>query len=147
MSLDFTHAVEIEVSADDAFAYVSEFENNPAWQGGMVACRWTSEIQRDVGATYVQEARFLGRRIDTHFRVSEYAPGRRISIESTQSPFPIQVTRSVEPLGATRCRVTAHVRGQPTGLLKLFSGMVKKSIRRDYRTLQSTLEQAVGAAG
>lgn len=142
MGLDFTHSVEIARPASEVFEYVADFENNPRWQGGMQSCRWTSSQRMSVGATYVQEARFLGRRIDTHFRVSEYEAGRRISIESTRSTFPIQVTRSVEALGGDRCRVTAHVRGQPTGLLKLFSPMVKTSVRKDYRRLKTTLESA-----
>ncbi|MEM9458905.1 MAG: SRPBCC family protein [Myxococcota bacterium] len=142
MGLDFTHCVEIARPASEVFEYVADFENNPRWQGGMQSCRWTSPQRMSVGATYVQEAKFLGRRIDTHFRVSEYEAGCRISIESTHSTFPIQVTRSVEALDGGRCRVTAHVRGQPTGLLKLFSPMVKKSIRKDYRRLKTTLESA-----
>jgi uncharacterized membrane protein len=132
--------VDIERPAAEVFAYVADFANNPEWQGGMRACRWTSEETMVVGSTYVQEARFLGRRIDTHFKVTALEPGRSISIESTQSTFPIQVTRSVEPLSNGRCRVTAHVRGQPTGILKLFSAMVKKSIRKDYAVLKSKLE-------
>ena len=140
MGLDFTHSIEIAKPSDDVFAFVAEFENNPKWQGGMRSCTWTSDARRVVDATYVQEARFLGRKIDTHFRVTELDPGRRISIESTVSTFPIQVTRSVEPLGRDRCRVTAHIRGQPTGILKLFSGMVKKNVRKDYETLKALLE-------
>jgi uncharacterized membrane protein len=140
MSLDFRHSVEIDRPADEVFAYVADFANNPRWQGGMQSCRWTSDETAAVGATYVQEAKFLGRRIETHFRVTEYEPGRRVSIESTVSTFPIQVTRTVEPLSATRCRVTAHVRGQPTGVLALMSGLVKRSIRADYHRLQAELE-------
>lgn len=140
MGLDFTHSIEIERPAAHVFQYVADFENNPIWQGGMKACRWTSAEKIVVGATYVQEARFFGRRIDTHFRVSALQEGRSISIESTQSTFPIQVTRSVEALGEGRCRVTAHIRGQPTGILKLFSGMVKKSVAKDYRELKRVLE-------
>ena len=140
MSVDFVHSVDVERPAAEVFDYIADFENNPRWQGGMRSCRWTSNARRCTGATYVQEASFLGRRIETHFRVTEYEPGRRISIESTQSTFPIQVTRSVEALGDDRCRVTAHVRGQPTGILKLLRGMVKKSVTKDYANLKSMLE-------
>lgn len=142
MGLDFTHTIEINRPAADVFTFVADFENNPRWQGGMRSCAWTSEQHAAVGATYVQHAQFLGRRIDTHFRVTELEPGRRISIESTVSTFPIQVTRSVEPLGVDSCRVTAHIRGQPTGLLRLFSGMVKRSVRRDYDQLKALLESS-----
>jgi carbon monoxide dehydrogenase subunit G len=140
MSVDFEQAIEIARPADEVFAFLADFENNPRWQGGMRSCTWTSREEQVVGSTYVQEARFLGRRIDTHFRVTEYEPGRKISIESTKSTFPIQVTRKVEPLGEGRCRVTAHIRGQPTGLLRLFSGMVRGSVRKDYAKLKVLLE-------
>lgn len=140
MSIDFQSSVEIERPASEVFAFVAEFENNPRWQGGMKSCQWTSAERLVVGSTYVQEARFLGRRIDSHFVVSEYVPDRTISIESTQSTFPIQVTRSVESLGPDRCRVTARVRGQPTGVLKLFGAMVRKSVAKDYAALKTLLE-------
>lgn len=138
--MDFEHTQPIARPADDVFAYLADFENNPTWQGGMVRCTWDGP-ERGVGATYSQEARFLGRPILTTFRVTALDPGRSISIESIQSTFPIQVTRSVEPDGQG-CIVRAHVRGQPTGLLKLFSGMVPRSIRKDYAELQAQLESA-----
>ncbi len=140
--MDFEHSIVIDRPAAEVFAFVADFENNPRWQRGMQACRWTSREASVVGSTYVQEARFMGRRIDTHFRVTEYARARKISIESTKSTFPIQVTRSVEELGPEQCRVAAHIRGQPEGLLRLFSGLVKRAVRADYRRLKTTLEQA-----
>lgn len=65
--MDFTGTIEIERPAAEAFEFIADFENNPRWQGGMRSCRWTSEGPLRVGSTYVQEASFLGRRIDTHF--------------------------------------------------------------------------------
>ena len=137
---NFKHSIEIERPAEAVFAYIADASNNPDWQGGMKSCRWTSDPPMTLGATYAQEASFMGRTISTHFKVTEFTPGRSISIESTESTFPIQVTRSVEPLSEGSCRVTAHVRGQPTGVLKLFSGMVKSSIRKDYEALRGKLE-------
>lgn len=142
MSIDFRHSIEIDRPAEETFDFVSDFANNPRWQQGMKRCRWTSDEARVVGSTYVQEAKFMGRRIDTHFRVTEFEPGRRISIESTVSTFPLQITRSVEPKGDDRCEVTAHIRGQPTGVLKLFGGMVKRSVAKDYAALKQLLEGA-----
>lgn len=140
--MEFQGTVEIERPAAEVFDFIADFENNPKWQGGMRACRWTSEGPIGVGSTYVQEASFLGRRIETSFRVTEYEPGRSISIESTKSTFPIQVTRSVEPIDASRCRVAAHVRGQPKGVVKLLSGLAKSMIAKDYQALKRLLEAA-----
>jgi hypothetical protein len=138
--MDFTHTQRIERPAGEVFAFVADFENNPTWQGGMVRCTWDGP-ERGVGSTYSQEARFFGRPILTTFRVTALDPGRSISIESIQSTFPIQVTRTVA-LKDGGCTVTAHVRGQPTGLLKLFSAMVPRSIRKDYAALQAQLESS-----
>jgi uncharacterized membrane protein len=140
--VDFEHTIEIDRPADEVFRYVADFENNPEWQGGMRSCRWTSQETGVVGATYVQEARFFGKRIETHFRVTELVPGERVSIESTVSTFPIQVTREVARLGDRRCRVRAHVRGQPTGLVALMTPLAKRSIVKDYARLKARLESA-----
>ena len=141
MSVDFQHSIEIERPCEQIFAFISDFANNPIWQRGMVACEWTSAKTHTVGATYVQQASFLGRRIDTHFEVTAYEPGHSISIASTVSTFPIQVTRTVVPIPDGRgSKITAHIRGQPRGILKLFSYMVKKSVQRDYRVLKTMLE-------
>lgn len=137
--MDFKHEIVVARPAGEVFDFIADFENSPSWQGGMVACRWTSDTRLEVGSTYDQEARFLGRPILTSFVVTAYEPGRSISIESTKSTFPIQVTRSVEPAEGG-CRVTAHVRGQPTGLLKLFSGMVPRSVAKDYAELKRQME-------
>ena len=143
MSVDFEHTVDIDKPALAVFEFLAEFENNPSWQQGMHSCQWTSPTRGAVGSTYVQVAQFMGRRIDTHFVVTEFEPGRLIAIESTQSTVPIQVTRRVEPLDAGRCRVIAHVRGQPSGLLKIFSGMVRKNVEKDSARLRERLAHSV----
>lgn len=141
MALDFVHTIDIARPAADVFAWLADFERNPQWQSGMVDCRWTSDTQGVEGSTYVQHARFMGRRIDTHFVVTALEPNRSISIASTQSTFPIQVTRSVEILAADRTRVHAHIRGQPKGLMNLMSGLVKRSVAKDYKKLKALLEE------
>ena len=137
--MDFTHSIDIAKPAKEVFAFVSDASNNPKWKKGMVKCVWTSDEPLVQGATYDQEARFFGRPIVSSFVVTEFVSGQRISIETTKSTFPIQVTRSVESVD-DGCRVTAHIRGQPTGLLKLFSGMVPMSVRKDYAALKALLE-------
>lgn len=141
--MDMVTQVEIQRPAAEVFAYLADFENNPAWQGGMQSCKWTSEGPVGVGSTYDQVASFLGRPILTSFEVSAFEEGRSISIVSVVSTFPIQVTRSVEPLAAGACRVTANVAGQPPLVMRLMPGMnwmVKRSVTSDYKKLKALLE-------
>lgn len=137
--------VEVACPAEEAFAVVSDAEQNPTWQRGMRACRWITEPPLAVGSRYEQEASFLGRTITSTFEVVAFDPGREISIRTIASTFPIQVTRTVEPLGEDRCRVSAHVRGDPGRLFALATpflrGMVRRSVQGDYERLKALLER------
>ncbi|MDY7103189.1 MAG: SRPBCC family protein [Actinomycetota bacterium] len=137
--------VDIARPAEEVFAFVADHENNPRWQRGMRTCRWTSDDPPGVGSTYEQEARFLGRPVRSTFRVSEYEPPRRIRIETVSGTFPIDVTRTISPLGPDECRVSAEIGGGPTGRLARFAEpvlrtIVRRSVERDYRRLEVLLE-------
>jgi uncharacterized membrane protein len=136
--------VEIDRPADEVFAVISDFSRNPEWQGGMKSAHWTSEPPRGVGSTYQQVARFLGRDVITTFEVLAYEPGRSVTIESRESSFPITVTRSVEPLGPDRTRVSARIEGEPGRFFRLFGpllrSMAERSVKRDYERLRRLLE-------
>ena len=141
MSVDIKVTVHIDRDPDEVFSYLADFANNPAWQSGMASCAWTSETRGEVGSTYAQSARFMGKDIETRFVVTA-REDRSISIESTKSTFPIQVTRAVDAHEGG-ARVVAHVRGQPTGLMKLFTPLVKISVKKDYQKLKALLESGL----
>lgn len=137
--------VVIDRPAEAVFAYVADFENNPRWQSGMRTCTWITEPPIRVGSRYEQEAEMFGRPVRSTFEVTAFEPGRSISIASIESTFPIQVTRSVEPVGEGRARVTADVGGGPGGLARLLNPlmrrMVKRSVDGDYARLKELLEE------
>ena len=136
--------IDIMQPSDEVFAYITNFENNPKWQNGMKSCKFTSAGPLDVGTTYEQVARFLGRTIVTKFEVVEYEPNRMIKFVSRESTFPLRITRSVKPIdGGTR--VHAVIEGEPTGFLfkllgPLLNRLVSRSINRDYAQLKRLLE-------
>jgi hypothetical protein len=140
--------VEIARSAGDVFAYLSDFENNPRWQRGMVSCRWTSPQPHGVGATYDQVAHFLGRDVVSSFVVLEQDDGHRVKISSTSGPFPITETRTVTPDGDGRCVVDALVEGDAGGFFRIAGPLVRlmvaRSVRADYRRLREHLAHEPG---
>ena len=148
MTLTMTASIEIDRPAGEVFAYVADMANNPEWQRGQRRCTWTSEPPLRIGSTYDQEASFLGRSIVSSFEVVELEPGRRIRIVSTAGTMPIDVTRIVEPTGDDRCRVSAEVRGDPPGAMRLLGPLlprlVERSVRGDYRRLKEQLESSSG---
>lgn len=138
-------SVEIDRPADEVFRVIADFSRNPEWQRGMKSAHWTSEPPVDVGSTYEQVARFLGRDVVTTFEVVAHEPGRSITIESRQSSFPIKVTRAVEPMGPDRTRVSAHIVGEPGRFFRLFGPLLRmtaeRSVRSDYDRLRRLLEE------
>jgi hypothetical protein len=137
-------SADIGRPAADVFAFVADFTNNPLWQRGMRACRWTSPPPYRVGSTYQQEARFLGKDVRNTFRVTAFEPPARIAFESTGGSFPIAVTRTVEDLGPGRSRFTEEVEGDAKGFYRvaepLLRLLVKASIKRDFPRLKALLE-------
>lgn len=141
--MEVTSTVIVDRPVQEVFPFLADAENNPRWQQGMRSCRWVTDPPITVGSVYEQEASFLGRTITSTFEVVEFERGRSITIETIESTFPIRVTRSVTPLGRDRCRVSAIVRGDPSGVFRLFAPvlrwMVRRSVRADYRRLPEVL--------
>ena len=141
-------SIVVERPFADVFAYLSNFENNPLWQGGMKSAKITSPEPFGVGSTYDQVATFLGREIITSFKVIAYEPNRMVKATSTASSFPITFMRAVEPIEAGTTRVTAVIEGDASGFYKLFTPlmdwMVKRSIEKDYANLKRILESQGG---
>lgn len=138
--------IEIDRPAAEVFDYISNFENNTAWQRGMEDARFTTPPPLAVGSRYEQIASFLGRPVVTLFEVTDLQPGRSITIESIESSFPIEVTRRVEPLGKGRSRIIAEISGEPGGLTRLFSPITRRfaqhAISADYKRLKELLERS-----
>ncbi|MDA0352258.1 MAG: hypothetical protein DWG79_01345 [Chloroflexi bacterium] len=145
MSMTMTANLEIARPAAVVFDYIANMELNTTWQAGMRQCRFTSDPPIAVGSTYEQIAAFMGRQIKSSFVVTVFDPGRSITIETVESTFPIKVTRTVEPLGDSRCGVTALIEGGPGGVLGLLAPLMKRmaqrSVRGDYRRLRNLLER------
>lgn len=136
--------VEIECSPEAIFDFLADMSNNPTWQKGMQECRWTSDPPLQLGSTYDQVARFLGKEIVSSFVVTEFEPGHRIRIQTTSGTMPIDVTREVVTVADGRSSVSATVRGDPTGVFRLAAPMMRlmvhRSVTRDYRRLKELLE-------
>ena len=132
--------IEIDAPAAEVFAYIADMSRNTEWQKGMKECRWTSEPPLRLGSTYDQVAGFMGKEIVSSFEVTEFTDGEQIRIESTGGSMPLDITRSVEPLGDDRCRVRARVRGDASGVFSVAAPMMKtmvaRSVKADYRRLK-----------
>ena len=109
----------------------------------MQSCEWITDPPIEVGSRYRQHARFAGRDVISVFEVTEYELGRRIRIETVESTFSIQVTRTVEPDGDDRCIVRASITGGPSvpwPINRLARRIAQRSVNADYDRLEALLE-------
>ena len=98
-----------------------------------------------VGTTYVEVLRFLGRRMEATIKVTEFEPGRRFSIESLGGPIPFRVRHALEAAsGGDSTRIHVELEGEPGGLFKLAEPVVMRQARRqlegDFAALKEILE-------
>jgi len=136
-------SVVVNWPLEDVFAFIANFENNPKWQSGMQEARKTSEGPIDVGTTYNQLAKFMGRPVESIFEIVECEPNRRIKGRRTSGSFLITFTRTVEP-AAEGTRVRDLIEGEAGGFFKLaepfLNRMVQRQVNADYSNLKSLLE-------
>lgn len=142
--IETTTTIDVAQPAREVFEYVADMSNNPEWQQGMRSCSWTTDPPIAVGSRYDQLASFMGKIVTSRFEVTEFVRGECIRIVTYESTFGLDITRRVEPIDDSSCRVTAIVRGEQSGMFKLFgpllSKMVGASVRRDYAALRQILE-------
>ena len=136
-------SVVINRRPEDVFAYISNFENNPHWQGGMKEARFISQGPLGVGSTYTQVATFLGRRVESSFEVIDYQSNRLVKATSISGSFPITFTHIVEPVD-DGTQVSAIVEGDAISSSKLaqplLAWMVQRSVDADYASLKELPE-------
>ncbi len=89
--------IEIDRSADDVFAYISNFENNPLWQRGMKEARYITDPPLAEGSQYEQVAGFLGRPVVTRFEGFPAGPQHHDRVDREHIP-----DRSHSPCRAAR---------------------------------------------
>lgn len=138
-----THKLSIQADSKKVFDYISNFENNPEWQKGMISCVIEGQVPLGLGQRYKQTARFLGKDIHSLFEVIDFQEDHLVKATTLTSTFPITFTRIVEG-NTEHCEVTAIVEGDSSKYYKLFEPimriMVKNSIKKDYARLKGIME-------
>jgi uncharacterized membrane protein len=133
--------------AEDVFAFVTDPQNDRLWSSTAVERRVESGGPIEVGSRIHAVDKFLGRRIESTFEVTEHEPSRRSAIRFVSGPIPAEGTYTLEPAnGGTRFRWGLEA---PPGLGGLYLGrftdplvtwMFRRRVQGDLRKLKQVLE-------
>jgi uncharacterized membrane protein len=138
---------------EDVFAFATAPENDRLWSSTAVERRVESDGPIQVGTRINAVDKFLGRRIESTFEVTEHEPNRRSAIKFVSGPVRAEGTYTFEPAsGGTRFRWALQA---PPGLGGLYLGRVtdplvtsifRRRLRRDLRRLKEVMEGAESAS-
>ena len=146
MAVGVEHSVTIERPIEEVFAFTADPNNNPLWQSTTLETQTSSEV--DVGTTFNNVSKFLGRRIETTLEIVESDPPRRQCVRVTSGPIPASgcyVFELTDDGGSTR--FTQTLEAEVGGFFKLAEPLVGRAARRqteaDMATLKDLLEAGV----
>jgi hypothetical protein len=128
---------------EEAFAFLSNLENDIKWRSEWVETRNTSGGALGVGATFTLTGEFLGRRVPTIYEVIEYEPNRRAAWKTVSGPLPLTFRRTFERVeGGTRFAIKyeAELRGFFKLVMPLLAGSVKRQHECDLRKVNELME-------
>jgi polyketide cyclase/dehydrase/lipid transport protein len=127
------NSVVIGRSRPEVFAFVADHGNDPQWRPGVADIKRASGEGQ--GAIYTQGVKgLMGRRIDADFEVTAYQPDTLLAFRTLAGPVrPEGSYRFEDADGGTR--VTLSLNATLSGMQKLMSPMVSKSMRNEVAAL------------
>ena len=136
------HSLVIDRPVADVFAFVSDPDNLPRWQSGLLE---VTKLSGDggVGSRHREVRSMLGRRIEQVLEVTALTPAQRLDLQVVEGAMHLSVEHTFEPAGdGTRLTVVGH---GDLGTLSLLAGpliarAVKHQSRSDFERLRRVLE-------
>jgi uncharacterized membrane protein len=148
VATDVRVVIDVARPREQVAAYLRDPGNDPSWIGGLRSARLVTDPPVGVGSRVERVASFLGRRIEYVNEITELT-GTRLAMRSVRSPFPMRVTYGFEDAGQAT-EVSVRVEGDARRAYRLadpiMAALVRRSVRRDLRTLKRVLETGVAQA-
>lgn len=147
MAVREEHSVVIRRPIEEVFAFASDPNNDALWESTTLEAEQTSDGPLGVGATFRNTTKFLGRRFDTSYELTEYEPPRKQCYRVTSGPITGVVCYLFEPSEDGGTRLTQTFEAEVGGFFRLAEPLVARVIRRqmeaDMETLKDLLEAQV----
>ena len=135
----FENSVFIQRSQQEVFDVLTDIPKAAQWQSYTDSAEWTSSGPAGVGSTFKTVGKFMGRGVDTELTVTGWEPPRMISFESTDGPFPVEASYSLEAQdGGTLVTITSQA--DIGGFFKLAEGLVGKQLKKQVDSNNDTLK-------
>ena len=136
--------VVINRPVEEVYPYMSNPENNSRWQSHCRGSVITSEGPLRVGTTFTDVVKFLGRRIESIWEITEYDPNRKASFKSISSPIPAKGGYTYDSVeGGTMVTVVGEV--ELGGFFKLAKPFIVREGKKEWETSLANLKDLLEA--
>jgi uncharacterized membrane protein len=146
MAVDVLTEIVIDRPRVQVAHYAANPSSAPEWYTNIKSVEWKTPPPMDIGSRLAFVAHFLGRRLAYTYEVSEFIPGERLVMRTSEGPFLMETTYTWESVGAGKTRMKLRNRGEPKGFSKLLAPFMAAGIRRanrkDLRCLKALIERA-----
>lgn len=146
MAVDVQTEIQIDRPRVDVAAYAADPSNATEWYRNIERAEWKTPPPLAVGSRVAFVARFLGRRLEYTYEITEYVPGKRLVMSTAEGPFPMETTYAWSDTPAGGTRMTLRNRGEPAGFSRIVAPVMQTAIRRatrkDLELLKNRLESA-----
>jgi hypothetical protein len=144
------YSIEIARPPQAVFAFIANLDNERRWQPEIESVRVLTAGPFGLGSEFEEVRRTFGRRYTWRFRVTEFEPPRRFSIESIQGTTRYIGSRLCEPVaGGTRFSEIGEI--ETPKLLRPFDPLLARLALRPQRIafnqLKALLLQSVVEPG
>jgi uncharacterized protein YndB with AHSA1/START domain len=127
------NTVEISRPPADVFAFLADGEHAREWRAGVTDISRKSGHGK--GAIYEQGVKGpFGRRVPADYEITDYQPDRLLAFRAIAGPVRPEGSYELQPTDRGT-RLTFSLRCAPTGLAKLMTPMVAKTMRSEVAQL------------
>ena len=107
--------ITINRPIQEVFAYVSDLQNGPQWQNGLVEARRITEGPLGIGTQYTDVRKFTGGRLlESVIQCTTYEPNKKIVLKTISGSWPYEDTFLFESTGRGT-RLTDRLELQTSG--------------------------------